>query len=81
MTERQTAILDETLVGEVLAANRTVEAVRMVAAIDRLYHTSVDPLLANRAAWREQDLKIVLAVLATLELIELDVLVEWSKAL
>lgn len=47
MTERQTAILDETLVGEVLAANRTVEAVRMVAAIDRLYHTSVDPLLAN----------------------------------
>lgn len=53
----------------------------MKAAVDRLDHLALDELLADRAPRSEQYVEIMLAVLATFELIVLVVLLEWPEAL
>ena len=81
MAQRQDAVLDEALIGEVGRTDGTVETSRMVIAVDRLDHLASNELLADRALRREQHVEIVLAIFATLELEKLIVLLERPEAL
>lgn len=80
MAEGATAALDEAQIGQLDVALLTAETARMPVLVHRLDDSADDEFAAFAAAWCEQHLKVVLAVLASLEL-EKCAVFEYLKAL
>lgn len=70
VAQRPAAALDEPQVGQLDVAVLAPEAARVPVLVHRLDHPPDDELPAFSAAWGEQHLKVVLAVLPALELEE-----------
>lgn len=80
VAQRTVLVADEAAVGQLAVAQLTAEAVRVPAGRHRLDDAPNDELAALVAARREQHVKVALAVLATLELVE-DAVLEGAEAL
>jgi hypothetical protein len=80
VAQRSIVVPYEARVGELLGTELTTEALGMPAGLHRLDHPTDDDLVALVAERRVQNSEILLAVLATLELVE-DSVLERSEAL
>ena len=70
VADRPIAVFDETLIGQRNVAQFAGEAHRMPAGVQRLYHAADYELFTLFTGRRVQYVEVVLAVLATLELVE-----------